>query len=440
MVIDLLFFFILPLVLIFIILFPFNMVKNPYISIIFLSLASYAGYLGKINLSTRLHITLFHIFFVISLIFVTYNKIIHHNFKIKIIGLEVELLILFCLITFSLIYSPNRIDGLFYFIRFFTLIIMIYVIVNSIENINNIEYLMIAVILITTVLALYSVIDGFKPENMVYNFTRMGEKLEGRASINTHDPNIFASHFFMPIIFTCTILIVDGVKKKYKIIAVPILLILFAGLAATFSRSAWISTFFALVLLSIIRKKIKLYYFISLGLVFAVLFFPNIRIILENLVDRVYDIFAGYEDESSRLRLIMALAGIYMGFDSFLLGVGFRGYPIYFNRYFTTTESFGMTEPHNIFYTIFAELGLVGLVIYLVILYKIGKLAYCNYKSNKNGIEGSIHLSLFLTFLSYILFYQFYGGGMVDNNFWIVVGLIISLRYMKTKEPVNDRI
>jgi O-antigen ligase len=122
-----------------------------------------------------------------------------------------------------------------------------------------------------------------------------------------------------------------------------------------------------------------------------------------------------------------------MGFDSYLLGVGIRGFPTTFTNYFTKHESIGIIEPHNLFYTLFAEIGLIGFLLYLWILYRISYLGYINFKNESTSLKGIVNLSLLLTFIAYIFFYQFYGGGMTDNNFWIICSLIIANRILYLK-------
>jgi O-antigen ligase len=164
-------------------------------------------------------------------------------------------------------------------------------------------------------------------------------------------------------------------------------------------------------------------------LLISIVFIPEIRFVFENIIQRFFNIFAGTEDDSTRVRVILFIAAFNMIIDSYMLGIGFLGYASYFTHYFTLQETIGVALPHNLFYTLFAELGLIGFLLYVWILYKMGSVAYRNYKHSPDGLKGVVNLSLFLSYLSYLFFYQFYDGGLVDNNFWIVVGAIFSIRY-----------
>lgn len=398
--------------------------KDPFWTIVAFALGSYAGIIGSIGIFSNLSITLFQIFLGISFVAFVFHFSLTKNLELKLLGIEIELLIFLALIFLSIIYSPNRPVGLLDAFRVLVLILMVYLIVNSIDSLNKVKILIYSIIIISTILAVYAMKEGFKTENLVLNLLTMGNKLQGRASINITDPNIFASHFFFPILFLFSSIFTSKIGFKFKIPSTIILPILLGGIASTFSRSAWVSLIFSIFLLAVLKKKIKI--FLVLTIIFLIIVFinPSTKLVVENLYQRFLDIFSGVQDDSSRARLVLFYAAIYMAADSYLLGVGFRGYPILFTKYFSKHETIGVVEPHNLFYTIIAELGILGLLLYFWILFIIARTALNNFTLKNSGIIGAINLSLFLSFFCYIIFYQFYGGGLVDNNYWIIIGLI----------------
>jgi O-antigen ligase len=166
----------------------------------------------------------------------------------------------------------------------------------------------------------------------------------------------------------------------------------------------------------------------------SLIFIPQFQILFANIVNRIYDIFAGSQDKSSLIRVYLALGGVYMFFNSFLLGVGFRGFTVAFPYYISAELTEGIVEPHGLFYTLLAELGIVGFLMYFFILLKIGKDSYYNFRNSEEIFEVMISSTLFTAFITYLIFYQFYGGGLMDNNFWVIVSLIYSLKYFLARK------
>jgi len=353
-------------------------------------------------------------------------------------GLELEFLFLFTQIFLSLIYSPNQIIGLFDAVRFVVLILSVYLIINLLLNVYEIKYIIIFITIISIILAIFSKKEGFKSENLIINILTEGKKLQGRSEINIADANIFATHFFLPIIFVASLIVTKGVNLKYKVTASIILLVLLAGIAATFSRSAWIAVGFGLMLISYLRKQYKIIVILTLLLFFGIIFIPQLQLVAENLWQRILEIFSGTKDDSSRLRILLLIAGLNMAADSYLIGVGFRAFPIIYTQYYSKYESIGVLESHGLVYSVIAEQGIFGLLLCCWIFYKIWKTAYKKYQENQYGIQGSIAMTLFISYISYLIFYQFYGGAFWDNNLWILVALIYSQKYINNGVKTID--
>ncbi|MEX1120988.1 MAG: hypothetical protein WED82_02585, partial [Balneolales bacterium] len=116
-----------------------------------------------------------------------------------------------------------------------------------------------------------------------------------------------------------------------------------------------------------------------------------------------------------------------------LLGVGFRGFPEVFPNYFSVQSTIGVVEPHNITYTILAELGVIGFFLFAIIYWKIGWVAYQNITLSTGDVERSVSITLFVAYIAFIIFYQFYNGFLVDTNIWIIIGLIFAMNLIKVK-------
>tara|TARA_R110002072_G_scaffold302520_1_gene486074 strand:+ start:699 stop:1232 length:534 start_codon:yes stop_codon:yes gene_type:complete len=99
-------------------------------------------------------------------------------------------------------------------------------------------------------------------------------------------------------------------------------------------------------------------------------------------------------------------------------------------------ETLGVSEPHNITYAIFAELGLIGG--FLLLITSLFKDAYENIKNSSDQINKIISVSLFSSLFGYLLFYQFYDGALYDAKLMLNISLIICHKnILSGREPYN---
>ena len=363
----------------------FKSIIHPYLTILLVAVGSYFGYMFQIINGGPIAFTWFQIFLFIAFLLFLARKLVKQDFHIIITNLDIEFLLFFLLIFFSLIYSPNRGDGLFYAIRLLVLILMVYLILNSIDDVKQIRIIIYGLILLSIILGVNSIREALlNPQAVILNYLTAGGKFASRGSALTiDDPNIFATHFFLPISFVMAVTFEKSQRLIVRILGLFILGILISSVISTFSRSAWVAIFFLVLIQIFLFRQFKpLVILILLGMI-AVLFVPYFRMIFTNITERFFNIFAGTSDPSSRARVFLGIGGIKMFLDSFLLGVGFRGFPAVFSHYVSMELTGGITEPHNITYTILAELGLIGFLLYFWILFKIGYTAIINYKESR---------------------------------------------------------
>ena len=115
-----------------------------------------------------------------------------------------------------------------------------------------------------------------------------------------------------------------------------------------------------------------------------------------------------------------------MFIDSYGLGIGFDAFGNHFTDYYSPQQTIGVIEPHNITYTILSELGMQGFFIFGVIVFFLFRDAFGNIKKSDSTIDKIISVTLFSSFCGYVLFYQFYGGGLFDSILMLNIGLILA--------------
>lgn len=402
--------------------------QRPWIMAILIAAGSYLGSLFYLAEGFVLPISLFQLFLFSGFGLFFLHALYYDSPDIRYTGYELPVLLFVALIFFSLIYSPDRQNGLFNALRFVVLLISIGYIINTVKSISVVSYLLIVIVLISVALSIYAAMETiFNPQVAIQNLTGSASNLE-RGSVDAlyQDPNRFAAILFLPAAFTFSV-INSELSTKFKAISAIFFLLILAGLFSTFSRSGFLS--FIIIGLTVVSvfKKWKTVSLVGIIGLIVILFVPQLRSVLFINIERILDALTGARDDSAGIRVMLGLAGVQMFVDSYFIGVGFDAFSEYFTKYYTLQESIGVYEPHNITYTIMAELGLLGVGFYFFYLYVLVLHAWQNVKLSVTQIEKVVSTTLFATFIGYTLFYQFYGGGLLDSNLMILQGLIFAV-------------
>lgn len=169
------------------------------------------------------------------------------------------------------------------------------------------------------------------------------------------EPNYLAS--YLSITFLFTIKKVFIIKKTYiKILFLLMSLGILFAMLLTGSRGAFLATIFSsFVLLFYDKDKSSL--LVKIFLIF-VLFFILFIFLPDNLADRF--ISRSYNDGSNRIRLYLWNNAI-----SYILERPFLGYGLASGRAITSVGS-----AHNTFLSVTLNFGMVGLICFLIILFK----------------------------------------------------------------------
>ncbi len=379
-------------------------------------------------------LTVFQVALITGFLFFVLKKISTRDISLDVYGLELEYILFLALIFLSLVYSPERIEGFFYVIRYVTLLAMTYLIYNSISTREEIYIICFIIVGMGLLIATQNIINIYlNPEIAAFNYLNEGRKLI-RSSGNEIDPNIFASNFIMPIMLLIA-MFGNAQSKKSRIIIFIVFSVLISSVLLSYSRSTWIAIFIGVLVIIIRQKKYSIF---GYGLVLIILLLATsgtIRSLLMSVLERAADIFAGSSDDSSKFRLILAETAILMWFDSFFMGVGYQGFPTVFQTYHRPQETAGIYEPHNEFYTVLAELGLIGFSVFMIIIWKLIK------KGREISIgDDSFSLvvgnAMFASLIAYLVFFQFLGGMQYHTILMINIGLLLCVHKVKSNQLV----
>lgn len=382
-------------------------------------------------------LTIFQLTLITGLLLFLFKKISTQDLKLELYGLEIEYILFLALIFFSLIYSPERSQGLFYAIRFIILLAMTYVIYNSVTSQKELKTICYVFIGIAVVIALYNIVDVyFNPEIAAFNYVNQGTKLM-RSEGPESDPNVYASYYFLPLMLLIAYIGESkSLRKRISFFGVAALLL--AAILLSYSRSAWISIFFGGVFIMIYQRKFSFLVYAALTLFAVILVSETVQNLILSILTRLVDIFAGSSDDSSRFRIILGKTSILIWLDSYLFGIGFQGFSTVFQKYYPTQETAGIYEPHNEYLAVLAELGLLGFLVFVAILIKILRFGWRELKDLKAQNKNTVfQLGLFASFMCYLLFYQFYAGMLYNSLFFINIALFLVGKKINHQERIH---
>jgi len=348
----------------------------------------------------------------------------------QLYGMEKWYALFLGLIFLSCVYTPERQQAVFYAIRFSVLLGMTYFIYNIIQETAHLKigvYAFIGSGVIVALINLYQIYTN--PEILAFNYLKQGVRII-RSTGAENDPNVFASNFFTPILI-CVAWIGTTTKKWLRLVLFGFAGVMLASVLLSYSRSAWVSLFVGILTIQLFQRKnpILLYGVIAFFVVFLIS--PTVQNLVLSLWDRIVGLFVGGGDDSTKFRVVLAMGALTMIADSYLLGVGFQGFSTYFQYLYPPQETQWIFEPHNDFYMVFAELGLLGFLLFVVIMYLIYRQALESMqwfrRIHENVWIQAVGLGFLASFVSYMIFAQFISGLMLNSLFMILVALIFSL-------------
>lgn len=388
----------------------------------------------------QLPLSPFQIALVVSILLLISKKLIHGDIHLQVYGLEFYYILFLALIFFSIIYTPDREEALFYSFRFATLLGMTYIIYNAVETYEQLKKVVMVMVIAGIGLALFSFWQFYmRPEIAAFNYANQGGKLL-RSSSEALDPNIFASNFFVPLMLLIGYFSVcQSWLKRLGYFSLIVLVI--GSVLLTYSRSSWVSIAMGTLVIIYFTGNYRILIYLGISFLIALGASETVQQLTQSFLERLMDIFSGTPDDSTKFRVVLAVTALYMILDSYFLGVGFQGFSTVFKTYHPPETTQGIFEPHNQFYAVFAELGLFGFMLFLAIVYQILKTAWKSVQiSQLEGEERILSVALLASLICYLVFYNFLGGMFYNSVLFILIGLIFvnhKLLEQKEEQPAH---
>ena len=356
-------------------------------------------------------------------------------------GFELEYALFFGLIFLSLLWTPDAERGFMHALRVLVLSGILYLFVNWLRQPREAVWILGTLAVISVflgALAIYSTINN--PQAIIQDVLTDGTRNASRARIGQHDPNVFASMFFLPMAFTAAVVFSKSQPRTTGS----------GGRGAGRHVCGRTGDVFAKLL------GFRHCHAGSAGAAVpsvpplhrgyhcrhpAYRCHPGVPVHIHEHSEPVYQSVhrrTGHVqyhpgDAGRRVgKYVFSTAGCWA-----LDGVVSR-----MPCSVTTTSSKPMVffEPHNVTYLVYAELGLIGLLLFGFIVYKIAYIAWQNFRMADTVELKIVTSATGVTFLAYSIFYQFLGSGFLDNQLWITTGIILAMHiYLRMPERTANR-
>ncbi len=408
---------------------------EPVMGIMFMVVATGFDFLATIERGVggvvQYNLTYFQIALIVTFMSLLLNLILRKKITIPSMNLWFPLITLYIIFAVSLMYTPSFKEGIIYFIRALAMSLIVIVVMLSMNSKRKIDIVLWTMILVTTAigtLTIYQIITGGAvfSSNVVKMATSVGLAVY-RATGTFNNPNDLGVFLMAGIVVTYGLLFTDK-PWPLRIMIIVLMGVMCGGILLSFSRAAWLATLTGFMLITAFQKKWSFYWIflavIALSIIFITVYQP---LIWDAVMGRFTSIFNPAEDDSSSARISLIRSGIWMWQDHPLFGVGLRGFPqLYYQYLDPQMPLIQVIEAHTLQILLLAEEGLIGFTIATWLFATIFFHGFVTGKSLRTPFLRHIQFTMTALFFSYLVYFTF-AADMLNNIFWMVVGLIYAI-------------
>lgn len=351
--------------------------------------------------------------------------------ELKMVALIVLLGLIFIPIAASPQYSIDMLTD-----PFLKVVLIFVMMINLLDTHKRLLLILKLVVLCGTlmaILALRSYLSG--------DFGTAGIRIAGAVGGTFGNPNDMATNFDLLLPLAVSLTILNRGLKRMIYLACSVLLVV--GVVVTFSRGGFLGLAAAgLVMLWKLGRGSR----IRTAIIFVVLLLTFVVAVPAEYTGRLGSIFNSEEDTtgSRRQRAELFERAIDVASDHLVVGVGIGNYPIY---------SLRELHAHNSYLEISAELGLLGLIAYLILIFaplrslrriehatmnhRISPVAHAPPETKGEVNSFYISVAIQASLAAYIVC-SFFGSIQYLWYLYYIAAYAIALRSLQTQNQIAD--
>ena len=312
-------------------------------------------------------------------------------------------------------HAPNMVMGIKSFLYISVLISSYYLVLLCVNREKHINVFIALLVITTSIVCLISL--------AYHGSGRLG-------SLVLRNPNSFGNFLALVIPFSISFLLYGRPERGKRLILVFSLILMFTSLVLTFSRSAWIGVFVAILSLSVFKPKAPLFFLIC-GIISAVFLFAPIQ---KRIVKDISDPGAQY-------RIIKAK----IAYDKFkehpILGNGLGSF--HYEAQFSDIWAYrAHSTLENNYLLMLAEGGIIEFLAFLYLIIAFAKKALVLLRRVKDPFLNAILLGSVVSIISTLAAGMFENTLFFPKNNWLIgmfmgIAIIVERIYEESLTTAN---
>lgn len=352
---------------------------------------------------------------------------INKNFKLKYFKTNAWVLMFALVIGICAVTSISLEESRNIALLMIAFVLSYFVVINTIENEKQFKFILYIFSIAAVITAFYGLYQYMFGDlySQAWLDKEMFEDIKMRVYSTFENPNVYGEYLILAIPIIAGLLWTEkGIFKK--LFWLGSLGVTMLALALTFSRGCWLGIILAIGLLAImIDRK-----FILLGIV-VLLFLPFV--LPESIINRFLSI-GNMGDSSTSYRVYIWMGTLAMLADYWFSGIGLgitsfnTIYPIY------SYNDISAPHSHNLYLQLVVEFGIVGLIVFLGMLYNFYKETIISICKKKNILTSSLIAGVSGFMLQSMFDHTWYNYRVV-LIFWIIIAFgLVSTKVSKSDE------
>lgn len=352
---------------------------------------------------------------------------INKNFKLKYFKTNAWVLVFALVIGICAVTSISLEESRNIALLMIAFVLSYFVVINTIENKKQFKFILYVFSIAAVITAFYGLYQYMFGDlySQAWLDKEMFEDIKMRVYSTFENPNVYGEYLILAIPIIVGLLWTEkGIFKK--LFWLGSLGVTMLALALTFSRGCWLGIILAIGLLAIMIDR----RFILLGIV-ALLFLPFV--LPESIINRFLSI-GNMGDSSTSYRVYIWMGTLAMLADYWFSGIGLgitsfnTIYPIY------SYNNISAPHSHNLYLQLVVEFGIVGLIIFLGMLYNFYKETIISICKKKNILTSSLIAGVSGFMLQSMFDHTWYNYRVV-LIFWIIIAFgLVSTKVSKSDE------
>ena len=352
---------------------------------------------------------------------------INKNFKLKYFKTNAWVLMFALVIGICAVTSISLEESRNIALLMIAFVLSYFVVINTIENKKQFKFILYIFSIAAVITAFYGLYQYMFGDlySQAWLDKEMFEDIKMRVYSTFENPNVYGEYLILAIPIIAGLLWTEkGIFKK--LFWLGSLGVTMLALALTFSRGCWLGIILAIGLLAIMIDR----RFILLGIV-ALLFLPFV--LPESIINRFLSI-GNMGDSSTSYRVYIWMGTLAMLADYWFSGIGLgitsfnTIYPIY------SYNDISAPHSHNLYLQLVVEFGIVGLIVFLGMLYNFYKETIISICKKKNILTSSLIAGVSGFMLQSMFDHTWYNYRVV-LIFWIIIAFgLVSTKVSKSDE------